>query len=132
MWKSKTYFAFSLANKPGELARFTDQLRAANISLLGMWGYAAGEDRPRLSCVPADADAFQRFAMDAGLDVEIGETFYLAGVDEPGALVRSLRKVSDAGINIDAVEAVAGGGSFGCFLWADEAQWDALTRVLGD
>ena len=130
MWTNKTYFAFSLENKPGELARFTEQLRVANIDLLGMWGYAGGEQRPRLSCVPADADAFERFATDAGLDIEVGETYYLAGSDEPGALMRSLRQISEAGINIDAVEAVAGAGSFGCFLWADQAQWNALKQVL--
>lgn len=126
-----TYFAFSLPNRPGELARLTEHLRAGGINLLGLWGYAHGEEAPRLSCVPENPDAFERFAETSGLDFEMGDAFYTSGADRAGALFDTLRRISDAGINVDAIEAVAADGSFGCFIWADEEGWSRLEDLIG-
>ena len=60
-WRKVSYFAMSLPNHPGELARFADQLHAEGINLHGLWGYASGGDEPRLSCVPEVPGAFRRF-----------------------------------------------------------------------
>ena len=129
-WKKLTYFAFNLPNRPGELARFTAQLRDAGIDLLGLWGYADGLDNPRISCVPVDAPAFRVFMQKGTVAVEEGQTFYLSDANRAGALVETLQRVADEGINIDTIECVAGGAEFGCFIWSAEADWAGLERLL--
>jgi len=129
-WKTFTNFAVSLPNRPGELARFSERLRDANINLIGLWGYAPGQEEPWISCVPESPEAFRNFASLAGLDCEEGKAMYLSADDRPGALVRTLRRIAEAGINIDAIESVASGDRFGCFIWADEDSWEQLEAAL--
>jgi hypothetical protein len=124
-----SYFAVSLPNRPGELAKFADDLATAGINLVGLWGEARG-GRPLLSCVPESPGAFRQYADSVGLRFEEGKTFYRTGDDKPGALVQSLQRIADAGINIDAIETVGAGPHFGCFLWADEGDWPALQKLL--
>ena len=129
-WKSMVNFAVSLPNRPGELARFAERLREAEINLLGLWGYAPGHDDPWISCVPESPQAFRDFVALAGLECEEGKTLYMCAEDRPGALVRTFRRIADAGINVDAIETVSAGDSFGCFIWADDEQWEKLEAVM--
>lgn len=50
--------------------------------------------------------------------------------DEPGELSRLTAMLREAGINLQAIESVAVRGEFGCFLWADEQNWDVLANLL--
>lgn len=128
-WTTRQYFALSLPNEPGELARFTDRLGKAGINLVGLWGDASG-GQPHLSVVPADPEAFKAFARESEVAFEEGRTFYRSGDDRPGALIETLQKIADAGINIDAIETVGTGERFGCFIWAEEGKWDQLAKLL--
>lgn len=128
-WSAVTYFALSLPNRPGELARFAKQLEEKKINLLGLWGYADGPE-PRLSLVPEKPGKFRRFANAAGIELEEGRTFHRTGRDRPGALAKSLRKIAEAGINVEAIETVAAGKGYGCFIWADEQHWADLEKIL--
>jgi hypothetical protein len=129
-WKSVTYFAVKLPNRPGELARLADRLHAENLDLLGLWGHAAGDDSPLISVVPKIADAFRNFAGKAGLEFDEGRAVYLKGTDKPGALVETLDRIAGVGINIDAVECVSSGDAFGWFLWPTPGQQEALDDLL--
>jgi len=129
-WKTMTYFAFGLPNRPGELARFMEQLKAADIDLVGLWGYAEGEENPRISCAPIDADACRSYLKDLGFELEEGRTLYFSGENQPGALVETLEKIAEARINIEAIETVASGAMFGCFVWTAEKDWEALRSLL--
>ena len=129
-WVVRTFFAFRLPNRPGELARFAAELDEAGIDLLGLWGYAEGDENPQLSCVPASADGFRAFASEAGIKSEEGRTLYRVGTDERGALKDTLDTIADAGINVDAIECVASGSHFGCFLWAEDEQFERLKNLL--
>jgi prephenate dehydratase len=129
-WIAMTNFAFALPNRPGELARLTAALRIAGINLVGMWGYAEGEAEPRVSCVPESPEQFRRFCDLHDITCEEGRTLYMIGEDRPGALNESLKKIADAKINVEAIECVAAGNRFGCFLWAAEGDWKALERAL--
>ncbi|MHC5023335.1 MAG: hypothetical protein ACYTGG_05420 [Planctomycetota bacterium] len=129
-WNSMPYFAFSLPDRPGELARFAAGLGEAGINMIGLWGYASGRDEPRLSCVPEDPASFRDFARTAGLEVEEGHALYLTGESAAGALVETLQRIATAGINLEAVEAVGAGDHYGCFIWAAENDRDALQNLL--
>ena len=123
-------FLISLPDHPGELARLAKILREAEVNLVGLWGYGRGEGKARLYCVPQNAEEFRKFAESAGLDVNEGKTFYITGVDHPGALLDSLDQIAAAGINLHAIEVVQIGGEFGGFVWADSRDWDALAKLL--
>jgi prephenate dehydratase len=129
-WIAVTNFAFNLPNKPGELARLTADLRAAGINLLGLWGYAEGEDEPRVSCVPESPDQFRRYCSPRRLRCDEGKALYMIGEDRPGALHDALRRIADARINLEAIECVSAGNRFGCFLWVADEDWDVLERML--
>jgi prephenate dehydratase len=130
-WSMRAYFAFHLSDKPGALARFSDRLHEAGISLAGLWGYSGEGGKARFCCVPNDENKFRRFAKSARLKAEEGRTFYRSGADRPGALVNALDDVARAGINLHGIEVIAAGGKFGCFLWADADDWDELEARLG-
>ncbi len=123
-------FSVNLPDEPGELSRLTAMLREAGINLVALWGYGPGTGEARFYCVPEQAEQFRSFAKTAGFEVQEGKTLYLSGTDEGGALVETLQRIAAAGINLQAIEAVAIRGEFGCFLWADEQNWDALANLL--
>ena len=127
-WIAMTNFAFVLPNRPGELARLTADLRRAGINLVGLWGYAEGEDEPRVSCVPESPEQFRRFCAQHDIECDEGAALYMIGDDTPGALHETLRQVAAAKINLEAIECVSSGNRFGCFLWAADAK--ALERAL--
>ena len=77
-WKTMVNFAVRLPNQPGELARFSERLREADINLVGLWGYAPGQDEPWISCVPELPDAFRAFLNSSNLRFEEGKTLAAA------------------------------------------------------
>ena len=129
-WQLVSFFALTIPNRPGELARFADQLHGADIHLLGLWGYASGQDEPRLSCVPKIPGAFRRWARSEELSVEEGQAFYLRDEERPGAMVETLDRIASVGINVTAIECVSSGDAFGWFLWADQSDMEALQELL--
>lgn len=129
-WTSMTFFALTLPNRPGELAHFTAQLRDAGVNLIGLWCDEPGVEETRISCVPQSPELFRQFFAGANLPMEEGTTFYMTGPDEQGALVPTLQRIADAGINIESIETIAAGGRFGCFIWCDQSQIGRLSTVL--
>ncbi len=123
-------FAISLPDRPGELARLAARLRAADVNLIGLWGYGSGTGEARFYCVPESAEQFRNFAQSATLNVEEGTTFFLHGLDHGGALVAKLDAIAQAGINLRAIEAVRAGNEFGAFIWAEASDWPRLADVL--
>lgn len=129
-WKRMTNFAFTLPHRPGALAEFVGHAKDAGIDFVGLWGYATGDDDPRFSCVPSDAETFRGFCREQGLDYEAGPTAYFDGADRRGALADALEAFAGKGINLDAIETVAAGGQFGCFIWSDDENWNRLEGLL--
>jgi hypothetical protein len=129
-WKSMTFFALSLPNRPGELAHFTAQLRDAGINLIGLWCDEPGVVETRISCVPESPELFRQFFAGVKIPLEQGTTFYMTGRDEQGALVPTLQRIAEAGINIESIESISTNGRFGCFIWCDQSQLGKLAAVL--
>ncbi|MEE4301102.1 MAG: hypothetical protein V2J24_16795 [Pseudomonadales bacterium] len=131
-WSQMTDFAIDLPNRPGELARLAARLRAADVNLLGLWGAETDDGQGTFYCVPESSDQFREFARSAELDVREGLTFYLRGEDYVGALVRTLEQIAGANVNLLGIQTIAAEGSYGCFVWADENDWDRLVRILDE
>ena len=129
-WARMSDFSINLADKPGELARLAARLRAADVNLVGLWGYGAEGGVARFFCVPESAEQFRNFVDSAGLDAHEGTTFFLAGSEQAGALVRTLEEIAGAGVNLHAIQSVSFGGEFGCFVWADPKDWEVLAKLM--
>ena len=98
----------NLENKPGTLAQVGEALGNAGINIEGVAGMAdAGSGAVHL--LVTDAGLARSALEDAG--IECGgdrEVEIVSIVDQPGEMGRHLRRVADAGINIDLVYLATG------------------------
>lgn len=128
-WQRLTDFTIRLPDRPGALAGLAARLRQADVGLLGLWGASEPDGSARFHCVPENEDQFRNFAASADLPLEEGLAFFLQAAHS-SAIVEVLDAIGRSGINLRAIEGVAQGEAFGCFLWADRADWPALERLL--
>jgi hypothetical protein len=96
-----------LANRPGTAAQAAEALGGAGINIDGGAGLAVG-DQGVLHVLVEDADGARQALTQAGLDVgEAREVVIVDVANEPGALGRILRRVADAGVNVEAMYSTA-------------------------
>lgn len=93
----------NLENKPGMLAQLGEALGNAGINIEGVCGVAAaGGSEGEVHILVQDAQLAREALADAGIDcggerdVEV-----VSLVDQPGEMGRHLRKIADAGVNVD-------------------------------
>lgn len=125
-----TYFMSNLENKPGALLRIMQELRAKNIALAGLWGVETYERAGKLYVVPENPEELKNAWEAAGLLTGEGTGFFITGENKTGVLNESLDALADAGININAIDAIAVGGQFGSFIWVDPADVDKAAKAL--
>jgi hypothetical protein len=91
----------NLENKPGQLAQLGETLGNAGINIEGVCGIADGGG---VHILVPDAQMAPEALADAGIDcggerdVEV-----ISIVDQPGEMGRHLRRIADAGVNVDLV-----------------------------
>ena len=95
----------NLENKPGTLAALGEALGSTGINIEGVCGMAgadggAGEVHVLVQSAQMARTALEEAGLSCGgeRDVEV-----VSIVDQPGELGRHLRKVADAGVNVDLV-----------------------------
>jgi hypothetical protein len=97
-----------LANRPGTLAELGEALGNAGINIDGGAGFASG-DQGEIHILVADADMAREPLKEAGIECGSDrEVEVVSVVDQPGELGRHLRKVADAGVNVDLVYMATG------------------------
>ena len=70
--------------------------------------------------------------MQTNLEVSKSVAFYVHDEDRPGAVADILKKMADAGISLDALQAVSAGGMYGAVIFLPaEAAKKATTVLLG-
>jgi hypothetical protein len=93
----------NLENQPGTLAQLGEALGSAGINIEGVCGIA-GADGGEVHILVQSAQLAREGLADTGIeagaerDVEV-----VSIVDQPGELGRHLRKIADAGVNVDLV-----------------------------
>ncbi|MBM4162759.1 MAG: hypothetical protein FJ217_16905 [Ignavibacteria bacterium] len=125
------FFKINLENKPGALLKILSELKAKNMGLSGLWGFATRSEQAELYVVPKNPEKVRSLWTSSGLLVEEGTGFWLKGTDRTGALVAHLASLADAGVNIDAIDAVAVSGKFGSFIWVAPADIEKAAKALG-
>jgi len=126
------YFYIKAANKPGEGARVLRALREEGINLLAFSGFPQGQ-KAQIDFIPEDPVAFQAAAKRAGLKLSVTKNgFLVQGEDRPGAVAEIMGKLSDAKINVTAIDAVSsGGGRYGAILWVKPKDVKKAAQALG-
>lgn len=97
-----------LENRPGTLAQMGEVLGKAGINIDGACGIGV-DGRGVVHILVADAGAAGEALRAAG--IECGgerEVEVISVVDQPGELGRHLRRVADAGVNVDLVYLATG------------------------
>jgi hypothetical protein len=99
-----------LVNRPGTLADAAEALGRAGVNIEGGCGFpAAGEGV--LHVLVEDAAGARRALEQAGLEVRAERDVVLLDrlPDEPGTLGSALRRIADAGVNVDLLYSTADG-----------------------
>ena len=125
------YFKVNLENKPGALLKIMTELKAKNLGLCGLWGFATAGEKAELYVIPKNPDKLRSLWTASGLFADEGTGFWLKGADRTGALNKSLEALASAGVNIDSIDAVAVGGRFGSFIWVGHADVEKAAAALG-
>ena len=128
--KRVKYFSIPVQDRPGELARMARKLKDAKVDLAGLWGFGVGQGKAQIFAVPKNPDQFKQAAQKTDWMFKEGTCFQVMGEDKGGALVETLDRISSEGINLHAVDAIAVGGRFGCYVWAEEKDVEKLAKVL--
>lgn len=116
-----------LANRPGTLADAAEALGRAGVNIEGACGFpAAGEGV--LHVLVEDAASARSALEQAGLEVRQERDVALLDrlPDEPGTLGSALRRIADAGVNVDLIYPAADGR---VVLGGDDV--DGLRRAAG-
>jgi len=125
------YFYTQVPHKPGEGAKVLDVLREAGINLTAFVAFPEGR-RAQLDFIPADQAAFKEAAKKAKIKLVGPKTgFLIQGDDRTGAVAEIVSKLSDAKINITALQAIAAGaGRYGAILWVKPRDVNKAAKVL--
>jgi len=131
--KTINYYSVVVANKAGEAVRVLSALKEAGVNLTGFWGYPIKGKKAVLDIAPEDAKAFQKAVKKLGLDAGSKKpALFAACEDQPGALLDVVAKITAAGINIHAAQAISSAsGQFGAFIQVDEADFKKAKKAAG-
>jgi hypothetical protein len=126
------HYSASIPNKVGEGARVLGALREAGVNLIAFWGYPAGRGRALLEFIPEDNATFVAAAKQNKLKVRKSIAFYIHGDERRGAVADILKKLADARISVNAMQAVCGGaGTYGAVIYLSTAAARKAATVLG-
>ena len=123
-------FLVDLTNKPGELARLTDAIAQKGINITGFAGAATGSTGTAV-LVTNDEAATRSAIASTGAKVREIELVTVGLQNHPGTLAEIVRKIADAGINIEAAMPVgmAGDEVHVAFATSDPAR---TRQILGE
>jgi hypothetical protein len=96
-----TDLTIRLVNQPGTLARAADALGHAGVNIDGACGFVCAGDGI-FHVLVSDAEQARRALIDAGFELQAERPVVTAHVENrPGEGARILRRIADAGVNIE-------------------------------
>ena len=95
-------FLVELENKPGEFARIAEGLGEKGINITGATGATCGSSG-RVALTTADEAATRATLSQIGCQFQEMDVTETSMRNEPGTLGRALRRLADAGINVEAM-----------------------------
>ncbi len=127
------YYYVQVPDAPGEGFRVLGKLREEGVNLLSFTAFPVGGGKAQIDLVPEHGEALVKAAKAAGLTLSPKkQAFLIQGKDRPGAVAESMKKLSDARVNVHAGNACCSAdGGFGCILWVKPQQIEAAAKALG-
>ncbi|MBI1996647.1 MAG: hypothetical protein HYU46_20255 [Deltaproteobacteria bacterium] len=125
------YYYTVVPDKPGEGAKVFNALKEAGLSLAAVVGFPQRR-RAQIDLVPVDQAAFKAAAKAAKIKL-VGpkSAFLIQGDDRVGAVAEIAEKLSQANINVTAVQAIAAGeGRYGAILWVKPRDMNTAAKIL--
>jgi hypothetical protein len=102
-----TDLTVGLMDRPGTLARASDVLGRAGINIEGACGFVC-EGQGVFHVLVKDVERARRALIDAGFEIRAECRVVLAPVENrPGEAARQLRKIAEAGVNVDLLYTTA-------------------------
>jgi hypothetical protein len=128
---SVEYFYVNAPNKPGEATRMLAVLEEAGINLLAFTGFPSGR-AAQIDFVPEDTASFKQVARKAKWKLTGPKrAFLVRGDDRVGAVLEVMSKLSDAKINVTAIDALcAGEGRYGAILWVAPKDFRRAAKLI--
>ncbi len=98
-----TDFTIGLIDRPGTLAQASDALGRAGVNIEGACGFVT-DDRGVYHVLVRDAERARRALMDSGFEIQAERTVVVLPVENrPGEAARLLRRLANAGVNLDVM-----------------------------
>jgi hypothetical protein len=125
------YFYTEVPDKPGEGAKILNMLKEEGVNLLAFVAFPKGR-RAQLDFISVDQAAFKAAAKKTKIKLVGPKTgFVIQGDDRTGAVAEVVSKLSEAKINITALQAVAAGaGRYGAILWVKPRDVNKAAKIL--
>ena len=104
-----TDLTVGLVNQPGTLLSASDALARAGINIEGACGYVC-EGRGVYHLLVEETERARRALIDAGFEIQAERPVLIAPIENrPGAAAAVLRRVAEAGANVDLLYVAADG-----------------------
>lgn len=126
------YYSSLVADKPGEARKLLEFLSEKEVNLLAFSVFPVSDGRSQLDFFPANPERLIEAADDAKIALAgPRRAFLIQGDDELGALYEYHLKLSNAGINIRASNAVVDGtGRFAYIIWVSPGDYAGAAEAL--
>jgi hypothetical protein len=122
---------YKVEAKPGGLAKVFAAFRENKVNVIASWAYQMGPDQAQGHVYATDAKKAKDVLTKLGCDPKTENACYVEDTDEIGRYAGLLKKIADAGINLDATDAVAIGGKFATLIYANQNDIQKLCKTLG-
>ena len=124
------YFYVMVPNTAGQASKVLSGLAAQGVNLLAFSGFPS-RGKGQLDLVPENSAALTRAAKKLGLKLSKKKSgFILEGKDRVGAIARTAKTLSDAKINLTAMDALSTGGRFAAIFWVKPKNVARAARLL--
>jgi len=124
--RRQSTFIVKGAASAGVMSNVAAHLRDMGLNNVGLWGFNRGSES-EIHVIPEDPIKARTFLRDA---VE-KPVFLVFGNDRIGALCPVVDAISKAGINLEAMAALAVGGRLGICIWPQDGDAERVAKALG-
>ena len=131
MTKKIEILTYKLEPKPGALAKVFASFREAKVNVIASWAYQTGPNEAQGHVYASDTVKAKDVLTKIGGQPKAEYACYIEEADEVGRYASLLKKIADAGINLEATDAFAIGGRFATVLFVDQKDIPKLCQTLG-
>ncbi len=122
---------YKLEPKPGALAKVFASLREAKVNVIASWAYQMGPTDAQGHVYASDTAKAKDILTKIGVQPKVEFACYVEDADELGRYAALLKKIADAGLNVEASDAFAVGGKFATVLFVNQKDIPKLCQTLG-